>query len=112
MKIIPLFRLIFFSITSLVIFYILEYGFVFDSSEKLIKPFSLALLATIMFFKPNSKRYVLFLIWVCLALMFLMYLLNLIKLSNQIGDFGFSLLVVTIVLYLPQMIKKGHVEKF
>lgn len=112
MKIIPLFKPIFLSVISLGVFYILEYGFVFDSSSKLLKPVLLSGLTTIMFLKPDLKRYVLFLIGICLALMILFNFLNFLSFSSIIGEFGFSLLIVTIFLYLPQIIKKGHIEKF
>ncbi|MDP2684902.1 MAG: hypothetical protein Q8P20_07765 [bacterium] len=107
-----LFKLILFFTISFVVFYILEYGFAFGSWNKFLGPFLLSGFAAIMFFKPNAKRYILFLIGTCFILMILAYLFNLLDFSNMVGSFGFSLLLVTIVLYLPQIIKKGHVEKF
>ena len=94
------------------IFYILEYGFNFDSWRFLAQPLLLSAITTIMIVKPHFKRYILFLISFCLVLMIISNLLNLLSFSKIIGDFGFSLLVVTIVLYLPRIIKKGYIEKF
>lgn len=114
MKVIPLFKPIFLSAVSLGVFYILEYGFAFgfDLSSKLLKLGLLSGLTTVMFLKPDFKRYVLFLIGICLVLMILFNLLNFLSFSSIMGEFGFSLLIVTIFLYLPQIIKKGHIEKF
>lgn len=102
-------KMVFFFIISFGGFYILEYGFTFDSTGKLLVPLLLSGFTTIMLFKPKFKRYILFLSGVCLALMIFF---NLLSLSKDVGNFGFSLLIVTIFLYLPQLIKKGRVEKF
>lgn len=107
-----LLKLIFFFTVFLGTFYILEYGFTFDSWNKLLGPFLLSGLMIIMLFKPSSKRYILFLTGICFVLMVLAYLFNLLNFSNMVGSFGFSLLIVTIFLYLPQIIKKGHIERF
>jgi len=107
-----LFKLILFFIISFVLFYILEYGFAFGTSDKLLLPFLLSTITTIIFFKPPLKRYVLFLVSICLSLMVLTYFFNLLNFSNMVGSFGFSLLLVTISLYFPQIIKQGHIERF
>lgn len=105
-------KLIFIYIPLSGLFYILEYGFIFDSSDKLLRPFLLSGFAAVMFFKPNVKRYSLFLIGCCLILIILTNIFSLENFSKNISDFGFSLLLVTIVLYLPQIIKKGYIERF
>ena len=106
-----LYKLIFATL-SFGVFYILEYGFNFDNSNKFFTPFLLSLLTMIMLFRPEFKRYSLILTGVCLVLMILASLFNLLNFSNVLGSFGFSLLIVTIALYLPQIIKKGHIERF
>lgn len=107
-----LLKLAFILAISLGIFYLLEYGFELNSWDKLLIPFLLSTVVVIMLFKPNSKRYILFLTGISFVLMILAYFFNLVNFSSLIGNFGFSLLIVTIFLYLPQIIKKGHVEKF
>ncbi len=94
------------------VFYILEYGFNFDSYNKLLTPFLLSTLTMIMLFRPDFKRYSLILTGVCLVLMILLSIFNLLNFANVLGSFGFSLLIVTIFLYLPQIVKKGHIERF
>lgn len=112
MKILRLVKLIFLTVLFFTIFHILENGFNFDSLQKLSVPFLLSLFTMLMIFKPNFKRYALFLLGISLILMILADLFNLIIFSKSVGEFGLSLLVITIFLYLPQIIKKGHVEKF
>ncbi len=102
-------KMVLFSVVFLVGFYILEYGFTFDSTGKLLVPLLLSAFTTIMLFKPKFKRHILFFSGVCLALMIFF---NLLSFSKDVGNFGFSLLIVTIFLYLPELIKKGRVEKF
>lgn len=101
-----------FSILSFGVFYILEYGFTFDNPNKFLIPLLLSVLTMIMLFRPDLKHYSLILVGICLVLMILASIFNLLNFANILGSFGFSLLIVTIFLYLPQIIKKGHVEKF
>lgn len=105
-------KVAFFFTIFLTTFYILEHGFTLDSPDKFLKPFLLSILTTIMLFKPNFKRYILFLVGICLVLMILASLFNLLSFSKIMGEFGFSLLIITIVLYIPQLIKKGQIERF
>lgn len=112
MKILRLVKLFFLTVSFFSIIYILEYGFNFDSLQRLIVPFLLSLLAVLMIFKPNLKRYILVLLGLFLILMILADLFNLIIFSKRTGEFGLSLLVITVLLYLPQITKKGCIEKF
>ena len=94
------------------IFYVLEYGFDLNSWDKFPVPVLLSAITTTMLFRPSFKRHVLYLVGICFTLMILANTFNLLNFSSMIGGFGFSLLIVTIFLYLPQIIKKGHIEKF
>lgn len=89
----------------------LEYGFTVNSLDKLIIPSLLSVLTTIIFFKPKLRRYAIFIIGACLVLMIIFNIFNLASFANILGEFGFSLLLVSIFLYLPQIIKKGYIEK-
>lgn len=93
-------------------FYILEYGFAFDLSNKLLTPLLLSVLTTITLFNPGLKHYALILSVACLIVMALIYIFNWPNLFIPIGNFGFSLLVVIVILYLPEIFKNGYVEKF
>jgi len=94
------------------IFYIFEYGLFFDSWNKLVNPLVLSLITVTMIVKKNLKRFVFIFSIICLIAMVFIYLFNLIDVSQMVGDFGFSLLLITIILYIPRIIKEGHLEKF
>lgn len=94
------------------IFYVLEYGTTWDNPGKFLKPILLSGFTVTMLFQQKLRRYIFIFSIICLLLMAVMSVFNWSDLSNNIGSFGFSLLVVTVFLYLPQIIKKGHVEKF
>lgn len=102
----------FFFIILAGLFYILEYGFLFDALNKFVIPSLLAGLATMMLVKKDLRRYIFRFSIICLATMIVLYLFNLLDFSKIVGNFGFSLLIVTVFLYIPQIIKEGHIEKF
>jgi len=108
---IPL-KIFFLFALSLGIFYILEYGPIWDNPGKFLKPILLSGFTVAMLFQQNLRRYIFIFSIICLILMILMSVFSLPDLSNSLGSFGFSLLVVTVFLYLPQIIKKGYVERF
>lgn len=107
-----LIKIILLFIVLLGVFYILEFGFTIDSSDKLIKSFLLSGFTTAMVLNFKLRRFVLIFSIICLIIMAFAYILDLGNLSNTIGSFGFSLLMITVLLYFPQIIKKGSVEKF
>lgn len=105
-------KVILFFISVSGLFYVLEYGPSLDFLHKLFAPLLLATFTTVFVFKPVFSRFGLIFAISCLGLMILLNLFNLNDLSSQIGGFGFSLLIITISLYFPQIIKKGRIEKF
>lgn len=105
-------KIAFFFTLFIGIFYILEYGPIWDNSSKFLKPILFSVLSVAMLFQQNLRRHIFILSVICLLLMILTSIFNWSDLSNSLGSFGFSLLVVTVFLYLPQIIKKGYVEGF
>lgn len=97
---------------ALGIFYILEYGPTWNNPDKFLKPLLLSGFTIAMLFQQNLRRHIFILSVVCLLLMILTSIFNWSDLANSLGSFGFSLLIVTVFLYLPQIIKKGYVEGF
>lgn len=94
------------------LFYVLEYGLTYSSWDKLITPTLLSGATVMMLVKKNLKRFVFVFSLACLTVMFFVYLFNLIDISKIVGNFGFSLLLITVMLYIPQIIKDGYIEKF
>lgn len=110
--IIFLIKIILLLVVLLGVFYVLEFGFTIDSSDKSIKSFLLSGFTTVMVLNFKLRRFVLIFSTICLIVMAFTYILNFGDLSNTVGNFGFSLLVITVLLYFPQIIKKGRIEKF
>lgn len=112
MKPLLIFKMIIFFILFLGAFYILEYGTVWDSINKFPRPIFLSGFTVFMLFHPKFKRQVFIFSIICLILMILTSIFGWLDLSSTIGSFGFSLLIVTLCLYIPQIIKKGQIDKF
>lgn len=100
----PLFLTVFFNF--------LEYGFEWNRVEKFIYPVILMILVLIAFLKPKLRKLFLTLSLATLSLMILLYLIDEINMANMIGSFGFTILIIVIVSYMTQMIKRGYIEKF
>lgn len=96
----------------LIVFNFLEYGFSWDKHEKLIFPTLLAIIGTLSFFIPLTRRYFLMLAFGLLGVMAILYLIEQMPLSILVGSFGFALLLIVISSLFPQLIKKGHIEHF
>ena len=95
-----------------ILFNFLEYGFSWDRVDKFILPALLALVATINFFIVRARAYFLILSFVLLAVMVVLYLIDQLALSTNVGSFGFAVLIIIVISYIPELIKKGYIEKF
>lgn len=93
-------------------FNFLEYGFSWDRVDKFIFPALLAVVAVLNFFIPRTRRYFLVLSFGLLAIMVVLYLIDQLSLSTQVGSFGFAVLILIVISYIPELIKKGYIEKF
>lgn len=94
------------------VFNFLEYGLIWDRFIKFLYPMTLSGLFIINMYVPKLRRFSLALAYGLLILMILLYLVGQLNLSNLIGSFGFALLLIVIFCYMPQIIKKGFLEKF
>lgn len=94
------------------IFLVLENGLADYQFNQVIQPiiFAAALVSNI--FYPQIRKYTIQLSLFLLILMVITYMFNSISISNWFGSLGFGLLFITVFSYLPQLIKKGFVEKY
>ena len=58
------------------------------------------------------RKYLLIASFALLLLMIFFYLIGQLDTSNWLGSLGFALLIVTIVSYLPQLFKRGYIDKY
>lgn len=96
----------------IVSFNILEYGFEWNRPGKYIYPVILTIFTMVIFLKKDTRKYILIFSVLVFSLMIFFYLLIDVNLANTIGSFGFALLLIVVASYIPQIIKKGFVEKF
>lgn len=92
------------------IFLYLEFGFYAFSVDKLIQP----IIYTCAFFvtlNKNLRRYLLFAVLVSLFLMVLFYLFWQLDFANLFGSMGFGMLIIYMSGHLPELVKKGNLEK-
>lgn len=97
---------------TFIIFTFLDIGLTFDNPIKLINPVLFAGSLIIAIFLPLYRRFLLYGSVVLLICMAIFYLFNQLELANWIGSLGFGILVITIVSYCPNFIKKGYIENF
>ena len=105
-------RFIILPVILTILFNFLEYGFSWDRADKFILPILLASVTVINFFVPRTRVYFLMLSFVLLAIMVGLYLIDQLTLSTNIGSFGFAVLILVVISYIPELLKKGYIEKF
>lgn len=98
------------------IFIILSFGLNVNLLEialfKLIQPVIFAVAATICIFYSSLRKYLLMASSALLIFMILTYLFNMLDVANWIGSLGFGAFAIVVFSYIPQLIKKGHIEKY
>lgn len=107
-----LIKFIILPVCLIIAFNFLEYGLIWDKIYKFLYPILLtAIFITNMQF-PKFRPLSMALAYAMLVLMIFLYLVDQLNLSNIIGSSGIAILIITLFTYLPQIIKKGFVEKF
>ena len=101
---------LFVSIFSVAFFWGLESGFTLRDGDELIKSIIFAVSLFVSLF-ATYKKFILWISIVLLLIMILLYLLWQIPLSNMFGSIGFGMFLIFILSYIPDLIKKGFVEK-
>lgn len=102
------------SITTLIftlLFMVLDSGWDFSHSN-FIQAVIFALTTVICIFYSPFRKYILIAALVLLILMIITYLISTLDLSNWIGTVGFGILAIVVFSYIPQLIKRGYVEKY
>ncbi len=93
-------------------FTFLEFGLEIDKITQIIQPFIFALSAVICFLYTRLRRLILIGSLVLLIVMILTYLFDKLDFANWIGSLGFGIFTIVIFSYLPNLTKKGCIEKY
>lgn len=96
----------------IILFNFLEYGFKWNEAEQFIYPIILMIITLIVFYFSKLRKLFLISSFCILLVMVLLYLTNKLDLANIVGSFGFALLLIVVSAYLPELMKKGFIEKF
>ncbi len=96
----------------IIVFNFLEYGLIWNKIYNFLYPMLLTVISITNMQFPKFRRLSMVLAFTMLILMFFLYLMDQLSLSNIIGSSGIAILIITLFTYLPQIIKKGFVEKF
>ncbi|MEK7616866.1 MAG: hypothetical protein AAB414_02340 [Patescibacteria group bacterium] len=107
-KIIILFVTIF--VISFTALLFLNTGFNANSWEYL-QSFILALTFTCNLIWPRTRRITLFLAVVFILPMIVLFTLKRIDMANAFGSTAIGIVSLSMVSYLPQLVKKGYIEK-
>ena len=99
------------SILMVFLFNFLDYGNSWDKVDKFIFPIIFTTITLTNFLNHKLRKLFLVFAIAILALMILTYLLGELALANTIGSFGFALFVISIISYIPELVKKGYIEK-
>lgn len=75
-------------------------------------PVILAFSFTISYFYPNIRKKLLIFSFILMLLMLVFYFTQHLDISNWFGSLGFGSLIFIIVSYLPELIRKGYVDRF
>lgn len=94
------------------IFTILDIGMEVKQPIQLTQPIIFALTAVSAIFFLRKRKLILIISLFLLSLMIFTYLLGLVDISNWIGSFGFGMFTIIVATYLPDLIKKGFIEKY
>lgn len=94
------------------LFNTLEYGFEWNRIDQFVYPAVLTIITLIIFFVPRLRKLFFISAFFILSVMILIYLLGDLNLANMVGSFGLALLLIVVSSYIPQLIRKGYLEKF
>lgn len=99
-------------IISIFAFTILDHGFGIKNIDEVIQPILFSLGFVIAVLLSPYRKYLFVTSMILLSLMVLTYLLQMMEISNWLGSLGFGMLVITFFSYIPEIVKKGFIEKF
>ncbi len=105
-------RFIILPVCLVIVFNFLEYGLIWDKVSEFLYPILLTAIFIVNMQVSKLRRLSLALAYGMLILMIFLYLANQLDISNIIGSAGFAILIITLLTYLPELIKKGYLEKF
>lgn len=93
------------------IFNFIEFEQLNPTGNKYLQSFIFSSTAVISIFMPKHRNKLFLASFFLLFLMAVFYLTNKLTLSNSLASIGIGMLSLTAFSYLPQIFKKGYIEK-
>lgn len=112
MKVKIFFKSLILFLIGIFIFTILDVGGEVEQIGQVVQPILYAVILVISTQFKKFRKNILFFSFILFGTMIIFYLLKRVEISDWIARLGFGMLFITIFSYLPQLIKKGYVEKF
>lgn len=98
-------------ISSFLIFNSLEFELLNQAVNKYIQSFIFSTTLIICIFKQQFRTSLFYLSLFFIFLAFVLYLVNQFMLSNSLSSLGIGILFITLLSYLPKIVKIGYTEK-
>ena len=89
----------------------LNTGFLTDSSIKIFQALIFAIVFSTIAVWSNLRRIILLASLCLILIMAAFYIVDMIELADIFGSTAVGLILLTIISFLPQLFKKGYIEK-
>lgn len=99
-------------IISFFVFVVLDVGMNIEHIYQAVQPLFFAITFVISLLFTEFRKYLLICSATLLIVLVVIYLFGMIEVSDWIGRLGFGILIIVLFSYLPQLIKRGYIEKF
>lgn len=95
---------------SYFVFNMAEFEPLNQAMNKNFQSLAFSAVLVISFFKPNLRRKLIYAASFLVSVAAGFYLINRLDLSNSFASIGIGMLLLILISYLPQLVKKGYVE--
>ncbi len=92
------------------IMFFLNSGFLTDDYWKIIQAFIFTIEFAVVVVWPKLKIFILWQILLMLVIMGLLYVAGIIEIADMVGSTAFGLVILSILSYLPQIVKLGYIK--
>ncbi len=98
-------------VVSMTVFSFLEYETSLNKIHTLIQPLFFSITLSICLVWPSFRKIFIFCALIFLTIMIFTYLLNILDIAEWVGSLGFGMLVITLISFSGDFIKKGYIER-
>lgn len=98
-------------VSSFLIFNLIEFTLLNQSMSKYLQSLIFSTILVLSLFQPKLRIKFIFTSFFLIFAVILLYLINQLSLSNALASASLGMITIVLFTYLPQLIKKGFVEK-